>query len=186
MFAQNLRRDAGSVLPGWDGLPEGWRALELPTFRATRGELAAYRGWLGAELGRTQGRATLAGLSMGAALAALAGAERSEGLERLIVFSPAGLPLDKPLSASMATVAGQVAHRCYPAGELCRMLAGTAAAPRAAWRLGRRIHERRAHYLRTLPSPRSSSKPTTANWTPETGHIWMITEPNRLAAEPAA
>src|SRR5271168_2231901 len=105
-----LRRISGRMrglfVPGWGataalygaGLPEGWQALELPTFRATRGELDAYRGWLGGELACHRTPVTLAGHSMGAALVVLAAAERPESVERLILLSPAGLPLDKPLN----------------------------------------------------------------------------------------
>ena len=48
----------GLFVPGWGatarlyerGLPGGWEALELPSYRTTRGELRAYRDWLAGKL----------------------------------------------------------------------------------------------------------------------------------------
>ena len=115
----------GLFLPGWGataalyarGLPQSWQALELPSYRATGGELPAYRRWLGAELARQRAPIAIAGHSMGAALAVLAAAERSERVEKLILVSPAGLPLGKPMRASLATFVGQALRRCYPASS---------------------------------------------------------------------
>ena len=61
-------------MPGWcataalytPGLPEGWHALEQPTFRSSGGDLLAYRRWLEAELDQQREPITLAGHSMGA------------------------------------------------------------------------------------------------------------------------
>jgi pimeloyl-ACP methyl ester carboxylesterase len=140
---------SGVLVPGWGAqpglyaraLPVGWEALELPTFRATRGELTAYRHWLDAELVRRGEPITLAGHSMGAALALLAAADRPQAVQRLILISPAGLPLRKPLWRSFVTSLVQVAHGWYPLSELSRALAGIAAAPRAALRLARTVHD---------------------------------------------
>ncbi len=59
----------GLFVPGWGataalyaaGLPEGWHALELPSFRAARGELPAYRRWLQAEIDRERAPLAIAG-----------------------------------------------------------------------------------------------------------------------------
>jgi pimeloyl-ACP methyl ester carboxylesterase len=205
----------GFFVPGWGasaslyrrGMPAGWTALEPPTFRATGGELEAYSRWLERELGCSRAPLALAGHSMGGALALLAAAELPELVERLILVSPAGLPLDKPLHTSAATFVGQVARGCYPAGGLCRSLAQTAAAPRAALRLARRVHELdltgeleplRARAIPctvigcasdTLTTPAHCRRLATLlsaryrELDAAEGHIWMVAAPERLAAE---
>src|SRR5579885_2556467 len=103
-------------LPGWGapaalyepGLPDAWRALEPPSFAVSRGSLDAYRRWVGLEL-RNSGRGALGGHSMGAALAILAAAEAPDLVERLVLLAPAGLPLQKPISASVVDFVRQAA-----------------------------------------------------------------------------
>jgi pimeloyl-ACP methyl ester carboxylesterase len=189
------------------GLPEGWEALELPSFRTTRGELSTYRRWLGAEIARRPTPVALAGHSMGGALALLAAVDQPELVEKLILLSPAGLPLSKPMWASTATFAGQVARRCYPAGELWRAVARMATAPRAALRLARSVHDLdltpeleriRAHRIPcTVVGSVSDELTTPAHCRrlaalldatyrevdASEGHIWVITEPARLTDE---
>lgn len=202
-------------MPGWGataglyvaGLPEGWEALELPAFRTTRGELLAYRSWLGVEIMRRRTPVALAGHSMGGALALLAALDQPEMVEKLILMSPAGLPLNKPMWASMATFAGQVARGCYPVRELFRAVAGAATAPRAALQVARRVHDLdltpeleriRMHRIPCTVVGCANDKLTTSahcrriatllNATyreldAAEGHIWMITEPKKLAEE---
>jgi pimeloyl-ACP methyl ester carboxylesterase len=78
---------------------------------------------------------------MGAALAILAAAERPAAIERLILVSPSGLPLRKPIHASLLTFLSQVAHGWYPPVELGRAVRGVLGEPRAALRLARTIHD---------------------------------------------
>jgi pimeloyl-ACP methyl ester carboxylesterase len=205
-------------VPGWaataglyrPGMPQEWEALELPTFRATGGNLDVYRRHLRDELESRPGPATLAGHSMGAALAVLAAAEQPERVKELILLSPSGLPLAKPLPASALTFIGQVARRRYPPRELSRALANAAVAPRAAFRLAKEVHDLDL----TLQLQRIAARgiPCTVIACAEDrlatpthcrrlatlldaeyrelhapdGHIWMITEPARLKAELAA
>lgn len=139
----------GLFVPGWGataqlyrpGLPEGWEALELPSYRSTRGEIAAYRRWLGDEVERHPEPVTLAGHSLGGALAALVAADRPELVERVILLSPAGLPLSKPIRSSVVTFVRQVLRRVYPAREVMRMVGSSLVAPRAALRSGRAAHD---------------------------------------------
>ena len=139
----------GVLVPGWGavpglyaaGVPAGWEVLEPPRYGPTGGELSAYRGWLGAEIARRDRPVSLAGHSMGAALAILAAADRPEAVDRLILLSPAGLPLDKPLGASLITFLGQICRGRYPWRELVRSVSGVARAPRAALALARSVHE---------------------------------------------
>jgi pimeloyl-ACP methyl ester carboxylesterase len=139
----------GLFVPGWGataalyrpGLPEGWEALELPSYRSTGGELSAYRRWLGDEVARRPAPVTLAGHSLGGALAALVAADRPELVERVILLSPAGLPLSKPIRASLVTFARQVSRRVYPAREVVRMVGSSLMAPRSAMRSGRAAHD---------------------------------------------
>src|SRR5271157_240686 len=79
----------GLLVPGFGatarlyeaGLPPEWEVLELPSFRATAGELAAYARWLAGELRRRPGRSELAGHSMGGAIAVLAAVQEPERVE---------------------------------------------------------------------------------------------------------
>ena len=180
----------GLFVPGWAataglyaaGLPEGWEVLGPPSFRTSRGELSAYRRWLGAEIARRRTPVALAGHSMGGALALLAAADQPDLVEKLILLSPAGLPLNKPLRASTATFVGQVARRRYPIGELRPRAhphgnraagratsgakrarpgphAGTRADPQASHSLhGNWMRQRRADHPRALPPTRNSSQ----------------------------
>ena len=133
-------------LPGWGApvalyepaLPGDWRGLEPPSFAASGGSLAAYRRWLGLELFRA-GRSPLAGHSMGAALAILAAAESPELVERLVLVAPAGVPLQKPISASLFEFLGQCARGTYPRVIAARAFAAVARAPRAALTLANEV-----------------------------------------------
>ncbi len=205
---------AGLFVPGlgataglYAGLPEGWEALELPAFRETRGELDAYRRHLAGVLERQTAPVALAGHSLGGALALLAAAARPELVDRLVVLSPAGLPLEKPMRASAVTFAGQVARGRYPARELARVVSRAAAAPLAALRLARAAHDldlsaeleplRERGVPCTVVACRSDSLVTPAlcrrlaavlgadyrELGSRDGHIWPITEPGRLRAE---
>ena len=138
----------GLFVPGWGaparlytpGLPEEWHALELPSFRKTRGELPAYRAWLGEEISG-RGPVALAGHSMGAALALLAAVDRPDLVERLILLSPAGLPLTKPIPSSLFTWVRQVATGRFPLAQVGRSIVRVGFAPRSALRLGRVVHQ---------------------------------------------
>jgi pimeloyl-ACP methyl ester carboxylesterase len=185
-------------------VPAGWQALELPRYGPTGGELSAYRRWLGREVALRDGPVSLAGHSMGAALAILAAADRPEAVDRLILLSPAGLPLDKPLGASLATFLGQICRGWYPWRDLVRSLSRLARAPWVALRLARAVHELD---LRTECERlrRSSARCTVVGCTTDRlttpdhcrrlaallgasydevdargGHIWPITEPHLL------
>ena len=205
----------GLFVPGWGataelyaaGLPEGWEALELPSFREGRGDLLGYRSWLGYELDAKGAPVALAGHSMGGALALLAAIDRSKLVERLILVSPAGLPLTKPMRASMVTFVGQVAKGRYPLGHLRRVVARALSAPWSAVRLARTVHQldlspelEQFHAnriectivgcttdaLTTSDHCRRLASVLDADYrevdAPD-GHIWPITQPQLLAAE---
>jgi pimeloyl-ACP methyl ester carboxylesterase len=204
----------GLFLPGWGatavlyaaGLPEGWEALELPSFRKTRGEFLAYRSWLANQLVQRRTPVALAGHSMGGALALLAAVDQPELVEKLILVSPAGLPLTKSMRASMVTFAGQVASGRYPLGHLRRVVARAAAAPRSALKLARTTHrlDVRPELERFYGNPEctvvgcTTDTLTTSSHCRQLaavlgagyrevdasdGHIWPITHPWMLAAE---
>jgi len=134
-------------LPGWGapgslyipGLAPGWTALEPPSFAATRGSLELYRSWVLSELQGREHPSCLAGHSMGGALAVLAAAAAPEKVSRLILFSPAGLPLGKPMAVSLARFAQQAATGRYASTEAFAAVARAAAAPRSALRLARSL-----------------------------------------------
>jgi pimeloyl-ACP methyl ester carboxylesterase len=131
-------------LPGWGapaelyrpGLPPGWRALSPPGF-----ELAAHRRWLELELGSCERPVVLGGHSMGGALALLAAAARPELVRRLVLISPAGLPLRKPLRSSAREFVGQVAAGRYPLRQVGAAVLEVARSPAAALRLARQVHD---------------------------------------------
>ena len=204
----------GLFVPGWGatpglyaaGLPEGWLALTLPTFRSTGGDFGAYRRWLVGEIARRPTPVVLAGHSMGGTLALLAAAEQPELVEQVIMLSPAGLPLTKPIRSSVRTFARQVLRGCYPARELRRMVAGAVAAPRSALKLARTVHsldlgpelERiRAAGVRCAVVACVGDELTTSahcgrlaaalgadyrEIEAADGHIWPVTDPKLLAA----
>jgi pimeloyl-ACP methyl ester carboxylesterase len=210
-----MPEEARLFVPGWGapagfyrrGLPEKWEGLELPTFTATHGHIDAYRSFVRNRIVRTNGRVTLAGHSMGGALAILAAADEPERIEKLILLSPSGLPISKSLPAIAITFGGQIVRGRFPTRELCHAVANIAVAPDAALRLARELHE-----LDLTPElERLSAGTTTCTviastkdrlTTPEhcrqlaallnatyreldtrDGHIWPITEPERLKAE---
>jgi pimeloyl-ACP methyl ester carboxylesterase len=144
---------------------------------------------------------------LGAALAVLAAAERPEGIERLILLSPSGLPLVRPMAASAVIFVGQVLRGRYPPRALSRSVANAAVAPRAAARLARHVHD--VDLTAELNRVRKRGIPCTVVActydrlsTPEhcrrvaalldadyrelsarDGHIWPITDPDQLKAE---
>jgi len=121
------------------GLAAGWRALEPPPFRATDGAFRAYERWLRAELRRSEEPAWLAGHSMGGALAVAAAVAEPARVARLTLISPAGLPLRKPISASLAQFVRQVALGRYELREVAHDLRHALRAPRAAYRLAQAV-----------------------------------------------
>jgi len=121
------------------GLGPGWRALEPPSFRASGGVLSAYERWLERELCRSHEPAWVAGHSMGGALAVAVAAANPARVERLTLISPAGLPLRKPIYASLADFARQVACGRYDLREVAHDLRQGMRAPRAALRLARSV-----------------------------------------------
>src|SRR5262245_19819005 len=129
-------------LPGWGApaslyrplLPSGWTALEPPSFASTGGVLDSYRGWLETELAG-RGRSVVGGHSMGGALALIAAATQPELVERLVLVSPAGLPLTKPMHRSVMDFGRQLTSGLYPLRTAVSGLSAFGRAPRAALRL---------------------------------------------------
>jgi pimeloyl-ACP methyl ester carboxylesterase len=144
---------------------------------------------------------------MGGALAVLTAAREPEWVERLILVSPAGLPLAKPLRGSALTGLGQILRGCYPVAAFRRMAANTLSAPRAALRLARDVHDldltpeleqARARGVPCIVVGCSSDRLTTCAHCRRVaellgaryreleapgGHIWAITQPERLERE---
>jgi pimeloyl-ACP methyl ester carboxylesterase len=203
----------GLFIPGWGaparlyvpGLPKEWHALELPSFRKTRGELPVYRAWLAGEIA-DRGRVALAGHSMGAAIALLAAIDRPDLVERLILLSPAGLPLTKPIPSSLITWVRQVATGRFPLSQVGRSIMRVGLAPTSALRLGRFVHQLdlrpELEPFRADPVPCTVVGCTTDTMTPvphcrelagligadyrevdaPDGHIWPVTHPDLLRA----
>jgi len=117
----------------------GWKALQPRRFGRPRG--AARLSPLARGATRSRGRSGHPGRhSMGAALALLAAADQPERVEKLILFSPAGLPLEKSIPRARPL------HRPDPTPALPdpRALPGARphrGEPPAALRLARTIHD---------------------------------------------
>jgi pimeloyl-ACP methyl ester carboxylesterase len=123
------------------GLPAGWVALDPPSLGQTRGRFQAYRGWLVEELIQRGGPVTLAGHSMGAALAITVAADWPDLVERLILFSPAGLPLSKPMRESFWLLVRQASEGLYPGREVAAIVGRAVRHPWATYRLAREAHD---------------------------------------------
>jgi pimeloyl-ACP methyl ester carboxylesterase len=122
------------------GLPDDWLALDPPGLGLTKGRFAAHRDWLRHQLESRGRRVVLAGHSLGAALAICAGSERPDLVERLILFSPAGLPLSKPMVDSALLVVVQALRGLYPPREIAFAVAECIRHPLALHRLAREAH----------------------------------------------
>jgi pimeloyl-ACP methyl ester carboxylesterase len=209
--------DSRLFLPGWGApaalyapaLPADWDVLDPPGFAVSGGSFASYRRWLELEL-RGRGRSSLAGHSMGGALAILAAAETPELVERLVLIAPAGLPLDKPIRQSLRDFVRQLASGEYPRRTALAALVALARAPRSAFALAR--HVRTLDLRRECARVRAAGIPTTVIGcvtdtlvtTDRTralatalgaryeelelggGHMWMLADQARLAAAVSA
>ena len=158
--------DSRLFLPGWGapaglytpGLPTSWSVLEPPSFAVSGGSFAAYRRWFELEL-RGRGRSSIAGHSMGGALAILAAADTPELVERLVLSAPAGLPLDKPIRQSLRDFLRQLVSGDYPHRLAFGALLALARAPRSALALAE--HVRALDLLRECARVRAAGIPTT-------------------------
>ena len=136
-------------LPGWGargrlyrpGLPTGWTALQSPRFHRDAGSFNTHLRWIVSELDRRSHAVELAGHSMGGALAIAAAAARPDRVSRLVLISPAGLPLSKPMGKSLIQFFRDASHGRYPLAELAGSIALTLRAPRAAYRLACDVHD---------------------------------------------
>jgi pimeloyl-ACP methyl ester carboxylesterase len=137
----------GVLVPGWGaparlygpGLPPGWRALEPPPIARSRGFFDFYRDWIADELSRFEEPIRLAGHSMGGALAITAAAREPERVCELVLVSPAGLPLSKPMWRILADFACAVVRGRIPAGPLRDGVVDTLRSPRSALALSRSV-----------------------------------------------
>jgi pimeloyl-ACP methyl ester carboxylesterase len=137
----------GVFLPGWGasaalytpGLPAGWHSLDPPRFDRRAGWIDRSREWLAGELDRLGAPGVLAGHSMGAALAMAAAASAPERVGRLVLVSPAGLPLAKPIGRSVAEFGAQVLCRRYPSRTILSSIRRVGVAPRAALAVARAV-----------------------------------------------
>lgn len=118
------------------GMPVGWSGLESPSRVRGHGSLAAYLDWLGSDLATRSAPSVLGGHSMGGALAMLAAALWPERVAGLVLVSPAGLPLTKPLHRSAVEFVGQAASRRFSPRDTLQSLAAFLLAPVATLRLG--------------------------------------------------
>jgi pimeloyl-ACP methyl ester carboxylesterase len=134
-------------VPGWGagpelyerGLPSGWVALEPLTFRRGQGSFDRYRRWLADEVRERGTPVILGGHSMGAALSVAVAAEIPEHVGGLLLLSPAGLPLTKPMRLSLADFYGQVRDGKYPMRWALRRIGGVVGAPRSALELAWKV-----------------------------------------------
>ena len=152
----SYRASAPAREPTTKAFPRGWESLQPPPLAVSRGSLSALADWLAAELERRPAPALLAGHSMGAALAILVAARDPGSVSGLILIAPAGLPLTKPIKASVADfvrqgVAGKhgLANTLASAAELLRSPRSTLRLIRALRRLDLRAHMSRVRQAGT-------------------------------------
>ncbi len=128
-------------MPGWGApasaysVPKEWKVLDPPPASSVEARLR----WVRDELALYDEPVTLGGHSLGAAVAVLAALEEPERIERLVLISPAGLPLTKPVRESVRDFAAQVRDRIYPVQLAVRAVGAIAASPRAAARLAQSV-----------------------------------------------
>lgn len=135
-------------VPGWGAraslyqgaLPPGWDVLQPPSFRATHGEIDVTIEWLRGQLAWRRTRVVLGGHSFGAALAVIAAAREWAEVERLVLVSPAGLPLSKPMHRAGLAFVRQFVTGVYPLRPGLESALGAFAAPVAALRLARAVY----------------------------------------------
>ena len=152
-------------IPGWGararfyaaGLPDGWLAVDPPPFRRAR-TLEAFREWLVQELERQPGPVTLAGHSMGAALALRAAADDPATVASLVLFAPAGLPLTKTITRGLASFARELLLGRFPIRVALEGAAEVVRAPRAALRVGADV--RRLDLTAAMEAVRQAGIPT--------------------------
>jgi pimeloyl-ACP methyl ester carboxylesterase len=111
------------------------------------------------EIERRPEPVTLAGHSMGAALAILAAARTPRRVGELVLIAPAGLPLSKPIHACAADFLRHVAAGRHELRDVAQSAAELAAAPRAAIRLARSL--RRLDLSDEMNRIRAAGIPTT-------------------------
>jgi pimeloyl-ACP methyl ester carboxylesterase len=154
-------------LPGWGvrgrlyepGMPAGWTALEPPAFHRTAGSFDSYLEWIVDEVDRRPGPIQLAGHSMGGALAIAAAASRPARVRRLVLISPAALPLSKPMRESAARLGSQAMRGLYPASTVARFVLEVGRAPVKAHRVARAVHA--VDLSREMTLVREASIPST-------------------------
>ena len=188
-----------------DGLPAGWHVPQPPPPSVTQGSLSSLRDWAVHEVVRRPGRSLVAGHSMGAALAVLAAVTVPEHVEGLVLISPAGLPLRKPLRRIAADFGRQLVAGTYPLADVLTGGRELASAPRGAVRLARTL--RGLDLSAQMKRVRAAGIPTVVVGcttdtlvTPQTcrsaarllgaeyrelelagGHVWMFRRPSLLA-----
>ena len=137
----------GIFVPGWGAravlyqpaMPDGWKAVDPPSFGATRGSVDAYMAWLRAECVACRQPLLLGGHSFGAALALLVAAEGEIPVEGLVLVGPSVLPLSKPMVLMLRDFLQRALGGWFPPGEARRSVIEALRWPLSALRLGREI-----------------------------------------------
>ncbi len=122
-----------------DALGSDWLLHDPPPFRSRAG-FSAHVDALRRRIEACDQPLTLAGHSLGAAAAVAATAHSPELVAQLLLIAPAGLPLSKPITASLRDLGGQVRGGVYPRADLGRAVRDLASAPLSAFRLARAVH----------------------------------------------
>jgi pimeloyl-ACP methyl ester carboxylesterase len=205
----------GVFVPGWGanaavyaaGMPDGWEAIDPPSFGSIGGRLAAMRSWALDECRARAAPIALGGHSLGAALALFVALDERVPVERLVLVSPAVLPLAKPPPLMLVDFFRRVAAGWFPPGEAWRAVRHVVVHPVSARRLGNDV--RRLDLTPELRQLRARGVPavvvgatTDTLTTPahcrrvseflgaeyheldvEGGHLWFLRRPDLLAAE---
>jgi pimeloyl-ACP methyl ester carboxylesterase len=192
----------GARVRAYSGLPPEWEPLQPPA-----GSLRTLHHWLHDEIRRRPVPVVVAGHSMGGALAVIAAAHFPGAIAGLVLIAPAGLPLQKPIRASLADLGRQLSRGTHDLRDVASSLRMLARAPRASLRLVRSL--RRLDLSTEMRIVREAGIPVTvvgcrrdtlvppvlarqiasllgasyAELDAADGHVWPIARRDLLAAE---
>jgi pimeloyl-ACP methyl ester carboxylesterase len=121
-------------------LGPGWAVHQPPSFRS-RARFETHVAALCARLARAEAPTVVVGHSLGAAVAVAAAASSPHLVAGLVLLAPAGMPLTKPIRASLADFRRQARAGVYPWRQIVSPALDALLAPRATFRFVRAVRD---------------------------------------------